>query len=264
MPAQRVSRPQAHAGKSYQSTTHHRAISASVGKPHCCYVELLAARQRTEPTIPYKDPGSLPTQVARRSDARLVNLVRQERVDAAALDELVERHWESLSARCLLLTQNRDQACDLAQETWVRVLQARRQLEPDGNFPGYLRAIATNLWRDWNRLSKRGRGLSARHLHSIDSSSRSDDGEGATLLDVLPEPRTLDAEGQAQLAIDRALASLSPRLRDVLVAGFVDGESAASIGQRYCRTQQTVTGWLRQATRQLQPVLGRRRVRLPY
>jgi hypothetical protein len=44
-------------------------------------------------------------------------------------------------------------------------------------------------------------------------------------------------------------------LRDVLLARYLDDESAAEIGRRYGRTEQTITGWLRQAIRQVREPL---------
>jgi DNA-directed RNA polymerase specialized sigma24 family protein len=40
-------------------------------------------------------------------------------------------------------------------------------------------------------------------------------------------------------------------LRDVLVARFLTGESCAEIGERHGRTEQTVSGWVREALRQM-------------
>jgi RNA polymerase sigma factor (sigma-70 family) len=62
-----------------------------------------------------------------------------------------------------------------------------------------------------------------------------------------------------RIDVDRALARLGPRLRDVLVARFIDGESSAEIGQRYGRTEQTITAWLRQAVREMRVHLGEAR-----
>lgn len=56
--------------------------------------------------------------------------------------------------------------------------------------------------------------------------------------------------------LDHALARLEPRLRDVLIARFITGESAAEIGERYDRTEQAVTGWIREAIRQMRIFLG--------
>ena len=63
---------------------------------------------------------------------------------------------------------------------------------------------------------------------------------------------------RCRVDLDRALASLTPHLRDVLVARFLDGESSADIGRRYGRTEQTVTAWLRQAIRDMRLQLGER------
>jgi DNA-directed RNA polymerase specialized sigma24 family protein len=51
--------------------------------------------------------------------------------------------------------------------------------------------------------------------------------------------------------MDQALERLSPHLRDSLVSRFITGESAAEIGKRYNRTEQTVTGWIREAVREM-------------
>src|SRR5687768_15153591 len=67
-------------------------------------------------------------------DAWLINGVRREPPDDSALDALVARYWKPLFARCEMLTLDKDSASDLAQETWLRMLRARKTLEPDGNF----------------------------------------------------------------------------------------------------------------------------------
>lgn len=206
--------------------------------------------------IQYADAHS--TRATGPTDATLLDLVRRDPVDIGAFDELIDRYWRRLFARCQLLTQDAELTADLAQETWCRVLRARHDLKPDGNFPGYLRTIATNLWRDWNRASRRGRGMSPADGPSIDSTIQLGNGDSGEFVDVLADPHTLNAEEQAQLAIDvdRALAALSPRVREVVVARFIDGESAAQIGKRHGRTEQTITTWLRQGIAELRVLLG--------
>jgi transposase len=39
----------------------------------------------------------------------------------------------------------------------------------------------------------------------------------------------------------------------VLVSRYITGESCAEIGQRYKRTEQTVSGWVRSAIYQMKP-----------
>ena len=88
-------------------------------------------------------------------DSLLVEAVRREPPDEAALDALVERYWQPLYARCRMLTLDHEKARDLAQEAWRRVLRARAGLKPEGNFPAYISMIATNAWRDTQRSAFR-------------------------------------------------------------------------------------------------------------
>jgi RNA polymerase sigma-70 factor (ECF subfamily) len=186
-------------------------------------------------------------------DGWLIAAVRCDSPDEAALDELVERHWKPLFARCHMLTLNHEKAKDLAQDVWRRVLRARQSLKPGGNFPAYLATIATNLWRDAHRAATRAGPMADGRIESLDSVRSGDEDSAVTLADVLPDLKALRAEDQKLLAldIDHALERLSPLLRDVVVSRFIAGESCAEIGKRYRRTEQTVSGWVRQALREM-------------
>lgn len=73
------------------------------------------------------------------------------------------------------------------------------------------------------------------------------------LVDRIPDLKALSPEDQTLLAmdIDKALEQLTPQLREVLVARFINGESCAEIGQRYGRTEQSISGWVRQALQEM-------------
>ena len=191
-------------------------------------------------------------------DAWLIAAVRREPPDAAALDALVGRYWRTLFARCQMLTHDREAANDLAQEAWLRVLRARSSLEPDGNFPAYVVTIATNLWRDRHRSERRAGAMADDRLASLDASVTTEGGDTMVLADVLADPRTLPAEEQTLLKmdVDNALKRLTPQMRDVLTARFLTGESAAEIGRRYGRTEQTISAWVRDAAQQMKVFLG--------
>ncbi len=186
-------------------------------------------------------------------DARLIAAARQDPPDEAALDALVDQYWKSLFAHCQMLTLNRQKASDLAQEAWCRVLRARQTLKPDGNFPAYLMTVAMNLWRDSNRSAPRAGPMAEHRLASLDAALGGEEGEAVSLVDILPDLNALQAEEQSRLKldIDAALEQLPPLLREVLVARYIVGESAAEIGRRFGRTEQSVTGWLREALRQM-------------
>jgi RNA polymerase sigma-70 factor, ECF subfamily len=212
------------------------------------------------PTI---DSGASRRNLTGWPDEWLIAAVRLEPPDEQALDVLVGRYWKSLYARCQLLTLDPEKANDLAQETWYRVLRARRTLKPDGNFPAYLMTIAANLWRDWNRSARRAGPMSDARLASLDAplSADSEAADTVVLADVLPDVKTLEGHEQAllKLDIDAALSRLSPQLRDVLTSRFLFGESSAEIGRRYGRTEQTITSWLREAVREMRSHLAESR-----
>lgn len=173
------------------------------------------------------------------------------------IDGLVRRHGAELLQRCRGLTRNREAAHDLMQETWCRVLAARRRLDPDRAVAGYLVTTAKNLWRDWNRTARRGHGMSVRREQSLDATWSATEESGGALAEVLPDPQTLDREDHIHRGMDlaRGIAALPPQLREVIIARFHRGETAAHIARRYGRTQQTVTSWLRQGIRELRQMV---------
>jgi len=210
-----------------------------------------------EATDRNEDENARGSNVFDWSDAELIAAVRRDPPDEAALNVLADRHWRPLYARCQMLTLDREKASDLAQQAWCRVLRVRQALKSDGNFPAYLATVATNLWRDAHRAAFRAGPMAENRLISIDGAVSADGGDSVSLADVLPDLKSLDADEQRTLAmdLDEALRRLSPLLRDVLVARFITGESCAEIGRRYGRTEQTVSGWVRQGAREMKAYL---------
>jgi RNA polymerase sigma-70 factor (ECF subfamily) len=196
-------------------------------------------------------------------DAWLISAIHRDPPDEDALDALVDRYWKPLYARCRLLTVDPDNAGDLAQESWLRVLRARHSIEPDGHFQAYIFTIATNVWRDMNRSAMRAGPIADNRMASLDAAVAADEGESIPLINVLADPRTLSPDDQIllEMDLDHALSRLEPRLRDVLLSRFINGESAAEIGRRYGRTEQSITGWIREGTLQMKVYLGGERDR---
>jgi RNA polymerase sigma factor (sigma-70 family) len=225
--------------------------------------ETLQARQRLEdavlasPSITKSEEWDQFIHVEAWSDEWLIAAVRSESPDMTALDVLTARYWKEVFGRCYMLTLNRDKASDLAQQAWARVLRARGRLLPGGNFPAYLAAVATNLWRDSQRWSRRAGPVAEQNLVSLDEPILIGDGESILIADALPSPNSLDAAERAllKLDIDQALHRLSPKLREILIARFITGESCAEIAKRHRRTEQTVSGWVREGIQQMKSYL---------
>src|ERR1700749_2065550 len=74
-----------------------------------------------------------------------------KRNDAGLLDELIVQYQHRLLRYLLYLTGNREQAEDLFQETWMRVLLRGAQYNGNARFDTWLFPIARNLVIDMRR-----------------------------------------------------------------------------------------------------------------
>ena len=83
-----------------------------------------------------------------QSDADLVRAVGQG--DGAALAELCSR-WDRRLYRFLHRCGSGDDADDLFQETWIRVVRSAPRFDAERRFSTWLFQIAVNLCRDWHR-----------------------------------------------------------------------------------------------------------------
>jgi RNA polymerase sigma-70 factor, ECF subfamily len=115
-----------------------------------------------------------------------------------ALETLVER-WRSPLFGFLQRRSAHSDADDLFQETWLRVVRARRRFDPRRRFSTWLFQIANNLCRDRFRRS----GAAAR---------------GQAAFAAEPPPGAPDPGLRMDLA--RLLAALPERLREVLVLRY--------------------------------------------
>ncbi len=91
--------------------------------------------------------------LAEPSDAELFARTREG--DRAAFAALVDRHKDGLVSYLSRLAGSRDGAEDLAQETFLRLLQGSGRYRERGQLKAYLYRIATNLQRSRDRRQRR-------------------------------------------------------------------------------------------------------------
>jgi RNA polymerase sigma-70 factor, ECF subfamily len=140
-------------------------------------------------------------------------IVRAQRRDSAAFDALVEIYSPRLYGYFYRLTGRREDAEDLLQEVFVRVVRMIARYEHDGRFDAWLFRIATNLIRDRVRRHRRSPGFETAGAREGDECER---------LDELPD----DDAGLPGDALDRAeqvdrlqqaLSRLSDAEREVIL-----------------------------------------------
>jgi RNA polymerase sigma-70 factor (ECF subfamily) len=135
--------------------------------------------------------------------------------DRAAFAELLSRHRRPVYNFILRYLGDRNQAEDLLQEVFLRIVQGAGDFKGESKFTTWIYTIARNLCIDTARKM-----VFRRHA-SLDSTSPGEDGEGPSLMDRIPhggsavDREAIGKELQPQLA--RAVESLVHEQREVFV-----------------------------------------------
>jgi len=141
-----------------------------------------------------------------------LDMKRLTRGDEDSLNQLMERHGSRLFHYLIRQTGSEQDAADLAQETFVRVYQARERFDTKARFTTWLYTIATNLARNRHRW---------KHRHpevSIESTAQPDGPTlGETLVAQDSHPSDNLQQGERNQIIRDAVLSLPEKLREPLV-----------------------------------------------
>lgn len=147
--------------------------------------------------------------------------------DTDAFRELVERYQQKVFNLALRMTNNHEDALDIAQESFVRVFRSLKTFKGDSSFSTWLYRIVNNLVLDELRKHRR-RPLVVMSTDAVVSTD-----EGEHLLEfrgpesLQPEEQVVRAETRRE--IELALRSVSPEHRLVLLLRDVQGFSYEEI-----------------------------------
>lgn len=166
------------------------------------------------------------------------------RGEPAAFDRVFAAYRRRLYAYLVRMTRRRDVAEDLLQETFLRLAQHAKRLEPDTRLGAYLFTVAHRLVVSWAR-AQGVRNQLAGDLPARGETASSD-----------RSPLEALADTQAQLALERAFDALPPAYREVALLVGVEGmqptEVAAILGQK----PEAIRQRLARARTQLAEALG--------
>ena len=152
--------------------------------------------------------------------------------DMELLADLVERCQHRLVRYLLYLTGRREYAEDLAQETWIRVLQRGSQYNGRQRFDPWLFAIARNLAIDYLRKKRK----------AVQTASLPDDRDEILLVSSSgPSPFEAAARSEDAIRLAGQLQILSPLYREALLLRFQEEMSLAEIAQVVGTPVTTVT-----------------------
>lgn len=85
-------------------------------------------------------------------DRRLINRIRSG--DKEAFEELVKRHYEDIFSYCYRRTGNREDAEDLTQEVFLKLVKAIYKYRHTGKFRNFIFTVAVNCCNDFIRRQK--------------------------------------------------------------------------------------------------------------
>lgn len=175
-------------------------------------------------------------------ETRLMELVRAG--DTDALRDLMDAYWQPLVAYAYTFVGSHDRAEDLAQETFIRLWERRKEWTPDGSVRSYLYRIVRNLAIDDQRKSKVRRLWAERVKRDPPP--------------VFPPPDDVLEDNELYAAVERAIRELPPRRREVFILRRFHQLSYSQIAEVMGITPRTVANQLSTALAELRATLGTR------
>ena len=152
--------------------------------------------------------------------------------DAAAFETLIDRYSSDIYALLFRLTENAEDASDLTQDTFLRVLRSIKSFRGDSELKTWLFRIAINESRNrfrWWKRRKRGLTISLDATIGDSDTTVSDTLAGRS---ISPEDSALSHE--REYALQAALLDIPDVYREAIVLCDVEGmsyeETAAALG----------------------------------
>ena len=172
--------------------------------------------------------------------------------DKAAFARLVEKHKQSVYGLCFRLLGAGEEARDAAQEAFVRSYTGIREFDPRQPFAAWVLRIARNHCIDLLRRRRPTLALAAE--------GRGDDGPETGVAPELQDHFAQSGEQavqeeEAQRDLDKAVAALPPRYREVIALFHVQHKSYAEIAATLGVPMGTVMTWLHRARKELKAQL---------
>ena len=161
--------------------------------------------------------------------------------DVAAFETLYRRHNDALYRYLLRRCRHREQAEDVFQEVWGKIIKARDTYRPTAKFTTFLYRVAHNCFIDHLRRNKR-------HTQTVDV-------EPDTQPDSGDQPELQVERSLARRRLDAALKTLPDEQRDVFLLYEEAGLSLDEIASITGSNRETAKSRLRYANNKLRAAI---------
>ncbi len=179
-----------------------------------------------------------------QSDHELLAKYRQG--EAASLEQLVDRYEQMLYGYIVNMTRSRNDADDIYQEVWIRVIRKLGTYRHQ-NFGGWLVRIARNIVIDRARKRKPD--------FSLDQQDEDGRGLGQTLEGNVPGPVEQVTAGETGVRITEAVQKLPIEQREVFLMRVQADLSFKEIARIQRTSINTALARMQYALNKLRPLL---------
>lgn len=186
------------------------------------------------------------------SDQEVVERAREGREEAYR--ELLRRYQRPVFSLVYRMVRDRELAEDLAQETFVKVLNALDSYRPEFKFSSWIFKIANNAAIDHLRR----RQLDTLSLEGSPEATTPERVE-ATALQLADRTETPLAELEARelgSAIEQAIGRLRPEYRSCIILRHIEGRPYEEIAEILDLPLGTVKTYIHRARNELKDMLG--------
>src|SRR5262245_30301697 len=168
-------------------------------------------------------------------------IVRLKHGDEGAFDELVNQHHSTLIRMAMSYVADREVAEEVVQDTWMAVIESLDRFEGRSSLRTWVCGILIHKAKDRGVREKRHTTFSAFESYdddndeAVDPSRFQQSGELAGHWALPPQPwddqtpEKLLANQQAVNAMQRAIETLPPTLKEVLILRDVEGVEAKEV-----------------------------------
>lgn len=189
--------------------------------------------------------------LANLPDADVVRLAQDGR--EAAYRELVRRYERPVFSLIYRMVRDRETAEDLAQDSFIKVLNHIDKYSPEFKFSSWLFKIANNVAIDHLRRKK----LDTVSMDGSPNASTRDEVEATQLQIAAEQESALDELEARELGteLERAIASLRPQYRNCIMLRHVEGRAYEEIATILDLPLGTVKTYIHRARHELRRAL---------
>jgi RNA polymerase sigma-70 factor (ECF subfamily) len=135
-------------------------------------------------------------------------------------EDMIRTHSPHVYRQCYFLSRNENDANDLFQETWGKVLRHIEKYDSARDFRKWVSAICVNTYRDMCRKNRRF------SLVEFD-----DENEMETFFSALPDKDSENHTREEYVTLYNAIGALTPIMRTVIVLHYFSGYSEKECAQ---------------------------------